>query len=97
MDSVGSGLDATQDLLNKGTKKASKSLAKVASNAQDLKESAQDQYASYQRRRNWAKMALRWGLVFGLLAALLFTPLTGQEMRQRLANQWQQYRSYFGQ
>jgi uncharacterized membrane protein len=56
----------------------------------------QDQYASYQRKRQAARVLFRIGLIAGVVAALLLTPIAGSEVRARLVGQWDKYRPYFG-
>jgi hypothetical protein len=87
-DNVVPGLVATQDTLSKKAKKANKNLQDAASNVQK-------QYAHYQQKRQRAKTLFRFGIVAGVVAALLLTPLTGSEVRKRIADLWSRGRSYF--
>ena len=91
-DSVQSGLSKTQEVLGKGTKQASKSLMQATDSVMDMRDSLQDQYASYIRKRQQARMLFRWGLLTGLVFALLFTPLPGSQVRQMVAQQWERFR-----
>jgi hypothetical protein len=93
---VAVGLAKTQDVLHKGSEKANQGLQQVAGSARGVKESMQDQYTHYQQKRQRARSLFRWGIIAGIALALMFTPLTGSEVRQRLAEQWQRYRSYIG-
>src|SRR5437763_951799 len=92
-DSVQSGLSKTQEVLGKGTKQASKSLMQATGNVMDMRDSLQDQYASYIRKRQRARMLFRWGLLTGIVLALLFTPIPGSQVRQRLAQQWERFQT----
>ncbi len=89
-------LEKTQDVVVTSTMKASKSLQKAADNAKDIKESLQDRYAHYQQKRRRNRAFFRIGLLAGVVLALLYTPLTGSDVRQRIVQRWQQYRSSFG-
>lgn len=93
---VGTGLEKTQDTLSTGSKQAYQRFSQAATTAKDLRYLAQEQYIAYQRRRKRAKKLFRWGLVLGIVLALLYTPISGSEARHRLAAQWQEYRSYVG-
>jgi hypothetical protein len=102
-DKVGTGLAITQDALkkssqalSKGSQEASKKLAATAATAQELRDSVQEQIQNYQRKRARARALFRWGLVFGVVLALLFTPYPGADVRRSLMAQWERYRSYFG-
>jgi len=101
-ESVQSGLSVAQDVLDKrtkqaskslrkGTKQASKSLKKVTENVKDVQETLQGRLESYQRRRARAKALFRIGLVAGIVAALLYTPWPGAETRSRLGGYLQQF------
>ncbi len=97
-----SGLSVAQDVLDKrtkqaskslrkGTKQASKSLKKVTENVKDVQETLQGRLESYQRRRARAKALFRIGLVAGIVGALLYTPWPGAETRSRLGGYLQQF------
>jgi gas vesicle protein len=83
-----SGMATTQDLWQQGTEKA-------ATSARDFRDSVQEQYKRRQRKRSRARALFRWGLVIGVVAALLYAPLSGSETRQRLMAQWQELRATF--
>jgi uncharacterized membrane-anchored protein YhcB (DUF1043 family) len=93
-DTVGVSLAKTQDLLGEGSKRASKGLQQVATSALVAKEAMQEQYVSYQHKRQRARTLFRWGLVVGVVLALLYTPYSGAQVRRRLMEQWEQVRSY---
>src|SRR6266700_3496502 len=102
-DKVSTGLSRTQDalsksseVLSKGSQEASKKLAATAASAQDFRASVQEQIERYQSKRARARTLFRWGLVFGVVLALLYTPYPGAEIRKRIMAQWDNYRSYFG-
>src|SRR6266516_180133 len=96
LESLGDSWEKTQDLVGKSAKKASQGIVQVTSGAQDLRDSVQDRYASYQRRRQRARTLFRWGLVIGIVLALLYTPVPGEEVRRRISEQWEQYKGYMG-
>jgi hypothetical protein len=88
-------VEKTQDVITTSKKKASSSLQKAAGNTKEAKESLQDWYAQYQRKRQRNRVLFRIGLLAGVALALFYTPLTGADVRQRIAEQWQRYRPYF--
>jgi hypothetical protein len=88
-------VEKTQDVVSTSKETASKRLQRVADNAKDVKEAMQEGYASYQRKRRRKRILFRIGLLAGVAMALLYTPLAGSDVRQRIAARWQQYRSYF--
>jgi gas vesicle protein len=85
-----------QDVLTKSSTQAGKGLMQAASSAKDVRDAVQDQYTSYVSKRKRARAMFRWGLVIGVVLAILYAPVAGSELRSRLAAQWQNYRSYFG-
>jgi gas vesicle protein len=87
---IRSGMAKTSDVIGKGTSKASFSFQQATTRAKELQHSWQEQSAQRQRRRKRAKMAFRWGLIFGVVLALLYSPIAGSEMRQRISKGWQQ-------
>jgi hypothetical protein len=89
-------VEKTQDVVVTGTKKASESLQKAADNAKDVKEALQDGYAHYQRKRRRHRTLFRIGLLTGVVLTLFYTPLAGSDVRRRIVQQWQQYRSNLG-
>jgi len=95
-DVAQTALGNAQGSVQSRAKKASQGIAQVTSGAQDLRDSVQDRYASYQRRRQRARTLFRWGLVIGIVLALLYTPVPGEEVRRRIGEQWEQYKGYMG-
>jgi hypothetical protein len=91
-----SGFARTQDMIGQSTQKVNKRMERAASNAKDLKESVQEQYAHYQRKRKVGRALFRWGLILGVIVTLLYTPIAGSEVRQRIFQQWQRFRTYLG-
>lgn len=87
---VRSGMAKTSDVIGKSTSKASLSFQQATTRAKELQQSWQEQSIQRQRRRKRAKMAFRWGLIFGVVLALLYSPIAGSEMRQRISKGWQQ-------
>jgi phage-related protein len=94
-DTVGTGLGKTQDLFGQSTKRAGKRWQQMASSAASTRDAVQEQYVSYQRKRQQARTLFRWGLVVGFVLALLYTPYPGSDVRSRLMTQWEHLRSYF--
>jgi gas vesicle protein len=93
-DVLQSSLSAAQDVLEKNVKSAQKDLKKSVKSAQkNLKkvgESVQDVQDTVSHSAS--KFFFRLGLVTGLVAILLYTPWPGSEIRQKLADRWQQLR-----
>ncbi len=87
---IRSGMAKTSDVIGKSTSKAGLSFQRAATRAKELQHSWQEQSIQRQRRRKRAKMAFRWGLIFGVVLALLYSPIAGSEMRQRISKGWQQ-------
>src|SRR5262249_38262306 len=84
-----------QDAVITSAMRASRSAQQARENAKDVTEALQNRYARYQRRRRRNRIIFRIGLLSGVALALCYTPITGSDMRQRIAQQWQHYRSYF--
>jgi hypothetical protein len=94
--SVQSGLSKTQEALGKGAQQATESLMQAGETVMGVPDTLQDQYASFVRKRKRARMLFRWGLLVGIVLALLYTPVPGSQVRAMLAQQWEHYRSYLG-
>jgi methyl-accepting chemotaxis protein len=90
-DSVESGWSKAQDVVSKRTKQPSEGLTQATSSAKDVAGTVMDSYEQYQESRQRARMLFRWGLVLGVILALLYTPVTGVEVRRRISEQWEQY------
>lgn len=65
-------------------------LAQIGSQVQDRKQTAQKRRKSHQRQHARSRALFRWGLVIGCVAALMYTPVVGAEIRRRLARFWKQ-------
>lgn len=91
-DGLKSGWSATQDKLGESSQQARKSMKQVSSNMKDARKTAQKRYKHYQHKRARARMLFRWGLVAGVVLALLFTPVTGLEARERIKQLWERYK-----
>ncbi len=87
---VRSGIAKTSDVIGQSTSKASLSFQQATTRAKELQHSWQQQSAQRQRKRKRAKIAFRWGLIFGVVLALLYSPIAGSEMRQRISKGWRQ-------
>jgi len=94
-ENVRSSLAKTTDVFGKTTSKATDSLQLATTRAKDLQDSWQKQSVQRQRRRKRAKMVFRWGLLFGVALALLYSPIAGSEVRQRIGKGWQESSTYF--
>src|SRR5262249_6969712 len=84
-----------QDAVATGAMRASRSVQQARENAKDVTEALQKRYARYQRRRRRNRIIFRIGLLSGIALAFCYTPISGSDIRQRIAQQWQHYRSYF--
>ncbi len=93
-DGFESGLSATQDLLEDRSKRIRKNLSQVASNTKDAQKAMQVRHKQHQRKRAWRRRLFRWGLVSGIVLALLFAPVSGVETRRRIVLLWNQYKQY---
>jgi hypothetical protein len=87
---VRSGMTKTSDVIGKSTIKARSGFQQATTKAKERQSSWQEQSTQRQRRRKQAKALFRWGLICGVALALLYSPMTGSEMRQRLGKGWQQ-------
>ncbi len=92
-----SGWSATQDILEEGSHQVQKGLTQLGSSAKDTKEAMRKRYKHAQRKRARARMMFRWGVVIGLVATLLFTPVAGSEVRQRIKALWDRCQQYLAQ
>lgn len=96
-ENLKSGWATTQDTVGEGSQLVSRSLMQLGSNAKDASKAVQKRYKHYQRKRTRARKLFRWGLVVGLILALLFAPASGAETRRRLAAFWEQYKQSLAQ
>jgi hypothetical protein len=92
---VRSGLTKTSDVIGKSTSKAVSGFQQATTRAKELQDSWQEQSAQRQRKRKRAKTVFRWGLIFGVALALLYSPIAGSEMRQRFGKGCQQSVAFF--
>ncbi len=90
------GKSATQDAVDKASKKANASLAAAKSNVQDKLDDAQTARERKARRKANAQGLFRFGLIVGLVIALLYTPTPGAQIRQQLGQQFNKYRGQLG-
>src|SRR6266571_1422392 len=99
-DSIQSGLEQTQDVLQgglgaaqvalgKNVKRARKGIKKAKESLQAVQDSVQHELGTYARKRRVAKTLFRFGLLAGVVVALLYTPWPGSEIRHRLVVWWQ--------
>lgn len=87
---------SARNITQRATTGARKMTQNVATSAMGIKENTQDRYGRYVHRQQSSRRLFRWGLAVGIVLALFYAPIAGSEIRQRLARQWQEYRSYFG-
>jgi hypothetical protein len=90
-----SSLAKTSDVIGQSTSKARYSIYQVTSKVKDIQDARQKQSIERQHKRKRAKMAFRWGLIFGVALALLYSPIAGSEMRRRISKGWQQSSAFF--
>jgi hypothetical protein len=84
----------TRKAVRVNTQKATQGLQQATSTAKDFTEFVLDQYDHFQKKRQRGRALFRIGLMAGVILALLYTPLSGVEIRQWLKTQWQQCRGY---
>lgn len=89
---VESSLASTQKVWQQGTKQAQQ----AAINAREMRESWQRRKEQARRRAARARTLFRWGVVVGIILALLYTPTAGSEVRRRIVEQFQKVRAMFG-
>jgi gas vesicle protein len=85
--------------LDRGTRptdKVSRTLRQASENVKELKETAQERHEQRVRKRRRARRMFRWGLITGIMLALLYTPKPGVEIRTKLAELWHTYRARLG-
>jgi HAMP domain-containing protein len=87
---VRSRLAKTSDVIGKSTSKAKYGIQKATTRVKELQDTWQEQSAQRQRKSKRAKTLFRWGLIFGMTLALLYSPIAGSEVRQRISKGWQQ-------
>ncbi len=92
---VRSRLAQTSQALSKSTSAARDNLKQATTRAKEMQLSWQEQSIQRQLRRERARRAFRWGIVLGVVVALLYSPIRGSEARQRLSQGWQQSFAYF--
>lgn len=92
---VKSGLAKTSDVFGKGTSQARYGLKQASTRAKGLQDVWQEQSTKRQLRRKRAKTVFRWGLILGVALALLYSPIAGSEMRQRISKGCQQSYAFF--
>ncbi|GAC1661927.1 MAG: hypothetical protein NVS9B9_23610 [Ktedonobacteraceae bacterium] len=87
---------AAQDAVDNASKKATASFLGAKSTVQDKLDDAQAESERKARRKANAKGLFRFGLVAGIVIALLYTPTPGSQVRQQLMQQVNKYREQFG-
>jgi len=92
---VRSGSAKTSKVIGNGTSKAQYGLNLATTRAKEMQESWQEQSARRQRRRKRARMLFRGGVIAGVALALLYSPIAGSEVRQRIGKGWRQSYAYF--
>jgi gas vesicle protein len=89
---VESSLASTQKVWQQGTKQAQQ----AAINAREMRESWQRRKEQARRRAARARTLFRWGVVVGIILALLYAPTAGSEVRRRIVEQFQKARAMLG-
>ena len=69
---------------------------KAARNVRKVSDDRQHSYERAARRRARNRRLFRWGLIVGIVLALLYTPVAGPEIRRGLAEQFNQLRTVVG-
>ena len=92
---VRSRLAQTSQALGKSTSAARSSLKQATTRAKEMQLSWQERSIQRQLKRKQARRAFRWGIVLGVVVALLYSPIRGSEARQRISQGWQQSFAYF--
>jgi hypothetical protein len=92
---VKSSLAKTSDVLGKSTSQAKYGLKQASTRAKEVQDSWQEQSTKRQLKRKRAKTVFRWGLIFGVALAVLYSPIAGSEMRQRIGKGCQQSYAFF--
>jgi hypothetical protein len=92
---VRASLAKASEAIGKSTSQAQYGLKQATTRAKEVQESWQEQSARRQRKRKRARMVFRWGLIAGVALALLYSPIAGSEVRQRIGKGWQQSSTYF--
>ncbi len=94
-ENIRSSLAKTSAVLSKGTSTAQYSLQQARTRAREMQEARQEQSAQRQRKRQRAKTVFRWGLISGVVLALLYSPIAGSEARRRISKGCQQSYAFF--
>ena len=89
-----SGWSATQDKLEDGSKQIRKNLALVTATTLNADKALKTHYKHHKSKRVWGRRLFGWGLIGGVILALLFAPISGVETRKRIARFWEQYKQY---
>jgi|GEM_PF-2172915 len=92
---VRASLAKASEAIGKSTSQAQYGLKQATTRAKEVQESWQEQSARRQRKRKRARMVFRWGFIAGVALALLYSPIAGSEVRQRIGKGWQQSSTYF--
>lgn len=96
-ESLESGWKATQNMAEEGSKRVQKRAAQVAASTKDTAQKLRRRYKRQRNNRSRGRRLFRWGLVIGIILALVFAPISGIEARKRIALLWDHYKQYFTQ
>ncbi len=87
-ENLESGWSTARSKWEDGSQQVRENLAQIGSNVQDAREASQKRAKANKRARARARTVFRWGLVIGVVLVLLYTPISGAEVRQRIADLW---------
>ncbi len=90
-DTAHTAKDKALDALETGRRQANENILQATTSARDVRDMLLEQRAQRRRQRKWARRMFRLGIVTGLILILLYTPISGLEIRRRIAALWQQY------
>ena len=91
-ESLEAGWAATQDMVEQGSKRLRKNAASLAEHTKDSTKDLKKYYKQQQKKRSRGRSLFRYGLILGVVVALLFAQISGAEMRKRLVVLWDQYK-----
>ncbi len=88
---VAAGVGLAQLALKQNARRASKGLKKAKDNLGDVQDSFQHRLDHMARKRKRARFLFRLGLLAGIVAALLYAPRTGADMRRLVGTYLRQF------
>lgn len=88
---IATGMAKTQDIMHMGAD----GVRRVTSYPHEMQRVRQERHEQREQRRARARTLFRWGIVTGVILALIYAPVSGAETRRYLAEKWQQGRDSF--